>query len=236
MKDRNTQEVEEGTLNSAVQNILFKNTSFSDVELQGTDGERVPAHRTILAARSKVFETMLFGSFSEAVKPVVEVGYRGAALRSLIEYCYTDNVSLLDDDDTSESVEAVATILELACAADYFGFPKLCRRITKWVTCKMERNPALAWQVLASADCDTSIWCNATTVIGSHFTESILEPADMPFLHHSPVETILADNNILAEEVEMFRFLQSWMKQPRNHGSLMKDNGTCHPRKTRSAG
>jgi hypothetical protein len=75
----------------------LKNNSFSDDELQGTDVERIPTRRDLLAARSKVFETMLCGNFAEASKSVVPVGYDGPILRAIVEDCYTYHVTRLHD-------------------------------------------------------------------------------------------------------------------------------------------
>jgi hypothetical protein len=74
-----TAQEDEASLDCAIRNLL-SNKSFSDVNLQGTDGTPIPAHRAILAARSQVFERLLFDSFTEASNKEIRMGYDGRVL------------------------------------------------------------------------------------------------------------------------------------------------------------
>jgi hypothetical protein len=55
------------TLKRALE-ALYCDEELSDVKFEGTDGGIVPANSGILAARSPVFRSLLFGNFSEAKK------------------------------------------------------------------------------------------------------------------------------------------------------------------------
>ena len=76
---------------------LCNDESLCDVRLQGTDGVIVPANRGILGARSRVFHTLFFGNFAEAKgeEGVIKLGYDSKVLRSVLEYCATDQVDFL---------------------------------------------------------------------------------------------------------------------------------------------
>ena len=67
-----TAQEDEASLDCAIRNLL-SNASLVDVNLRGTDGVTIPAHRLILAARSQVFESLLFGNFAEASNSEVRV-------------------------------------------------------------------------------------------------------------------------------------------------------------------
>jgi len=97
----------------------------ADVHLESAvDGERVPAVRALLAARSAVMRKMLFGAFAEGQRRVVTVSeMQGATIKAVIEYCYTDQVEMLCQPPASAS--DAAALVALAVAADFFGLPAL---------------------------------------------------------------------------------------------------------------
>jgi len=124
------------------------NPDFSDVTLQGTDGEKIQAHRILLAARSTFFRNLLLGDFNEARVPVVRLDFEGSILRAIVEYCYVDRVSLCGETCEPDLVE---TIVKIAVAADYFE----CRcdtLVTKWACEKINTSPRLAWNFLMAAE------------------------------------------------------------------------------------
>ena len=68
------------TLQEAWRTVL-NDEALSDVTFEANDGVQVHANRGLLAARSKVFRSMLFGEFMEAKKgTVVRVGYDSRVL------------------------------------------------------------------------------------------------------------------------------------------------------------
>ena len=74
---------------SAALRTLFKDEELSDVKFEGTDGVQVFANRGILAARSPVFRSMLFGNFAEAkIDCVVKIGYNSRVMKSVVEFCW----------------------------------------------------------------------------------------------------------------------------------------------------
>jgi hypothetical protein len=104
--------VEEGggevTLTAVNGKLVLDSGEYSDVELVATDGERISAHRNIIAAHSKFFGTLLLGHFSESSSSTfLQIGYEGDILRStIVKYCYTtDKVSLVPE-EASENNES----------------------------------------------------------------------------------------------------------------------------------
>ena len=187
------------TLVFAIRNLFETDSSFCDVELIGTDSERVAAHRTILAARSKVFETLLYGQFSEASKPSVSLGYSGYVLRMIAEYCYTDHIKLLDGDC---STEKIALVCQLAAAADYFHLPHLCEKIAVWAKSKMDgAAPTIAWSFLIFGDKFKTHGklsdCTMSHIIAK-FAEATKDPSSVPFADLSPslLESIVTDERL----------------------------------------
>ena len=218
-------EKEEVTVSMALENLL-KDPSLSDVELVGTNGGSISAHKLILASRSEVFRTLFYGHFRESSSPSVNLGFQGTVLREIVQYCYTDTISLLlldddddddDDDDTSHRREISSSfavmILELLAAADYFGFPKLAERIFRWVIRSIHQNVEAAWQFLAFADLldggqSKNISRKSLMVIAKDFR--IFQGLPFSTISPSLLETILADEYIMSAEIEIFRFIQDW--------------------------
>jgi hypothetical protein len=209
-------EEDEVSLNRAIRNLL-SNSSFSDVNLQGTDGLTIPAHRAILAARSQVFEKLLFGSFTEASNKEIRMGFDGRVLQAIVEYCYTDEVALLGEQTEDPcSMEQIETITNLAAAADYFCFPKLHNAITDWVLLKIDKNRQLALGFLITANnsgATPNLLRAAMDTIQNDFDVCGLKDSKDFLGHLTPdlLEQIVSSEAILADEVELFSLVASWV-------------------------
>jgi len=76
---------------------LLRSGLFADVTFR-VDREDVPAHRSLLAARSDYFCALFSSSFADSTSPVVAVeGVGAAAFRTLLQFLYTNDMSLTDD-------------------------------------------------------------------------------------------------------------------------------------------
>mgnify|MGYP001385085922 CR=1 FL=1 len=74
-------------------------------------------HRLLLSASSDYFAAMFTGGMAEQNMDTVEIqGVDGAALRQLIDYCYTGKLEL--QEDTVENVTAAACLLQLPSEID----------------------------------------------------------------------------------------------------------------------
>ncbi|CAL5039866.1 unnamed protein product [Urochloa decumbens] len=89
-------------------------------------GEHVPAHRSLLAARSPVFMAELFGGMKEMVAaPCVEVKeMKVEVFRAMLHFVYTDTVPELD---RLKEDQATAMARRLVEAADRYGLKRLKR-------------------------------------------------------------------------------------------------------------
>jgi hypothetical protein len=212
-----TAQEDEDSLDCAIRHLL-SNESLADVNLQGTDGITLPAHRLILAARSQVFEKLLFGNFAEASNSLVRIGYDGRVLQAIVEYCYTDKVALLCGlPPQNLSFKQIEMITSLAAAADYFCFPKLCKKVTDFVLFRMDKKKQLALGFfIAANDGGTApkILRAAMDTMQNHFEDCQLKDSKDFLGHLSPVslEKIVSNEAILAaEEIDLFNLVASWV-------------------------
>ena len=67
---------------------------FCDVTLEGNDGVRVPANRSVLAARSPTFMALFFGQFSEAKQEVVRLDFPGEILNEVVKFIHLNNTDI----------------------------------------------------------------------------------------------------------------------------------------------
>eukprot|EP00756_Hemistasia_phaeocysticola_P021653 Hpha_TRINITY_DN15786_c2_g6::TRINITY_DN15786_c2_g6_i1::g.37420::m.37420 len=130
--------------NDPVRNALREaagSGDMADIVLEAEDGERCPAIKALLAIRSPVFRQMFAGNFADAAESSVRVPIRsGEVVRSLIEFCYTNETELLtweswktghalleeETDHLPACHVRLCALVALAVAGDLFGVPMLC--------------------------------------------------------------------------------------------------------------
>jgi len=158
-------------------NALLNNEDIADISLvpenSNDDVTSVPAIRAILAARSPVFRRMLYGEFRETQrqsnndegKIEVKLDYSGRVLQLLVEFCFTDKLASLDDNNGNSSgssgtddaangftLEEKARLLtNLSGAAHYLDVPKLENDIKVQLNAMMLEHPSVACAILDEA-------------------------------------------------------------------------------------
>lgn len=63
-------------------------SNYSDVTFV-VDGEKIPAHRNILAVRSTYFSAMLYGKFSESTQSKIKLSVPLEAFKDIFKYLYS---------------------------------------------------------------------------------------------------------------------------------------------------
>ena len=95
--------------------LLINNPKYSDIEILCEDGKKLYGCRAILAARSEVFNSLLYNGMKETYEKQISFpGTNSAGMEIVLEYTYTRSVekeSLTKDN-----------IIEAFYAADYFQF------------------------------------------------------------------------------------------------------------------
>ncbi len=128
---------------------IFGDEEVSDVRLQGSDGGTVVAVKAILASRSPMLRQKFFGenrSYFIPTKPgdkeiVTFKDWDCRILHLIVEYCYTDNCSVMKSQPTEDIARLMAL---LRVATKTFKLPGLLDKIRQWVWRMISRHPALA--------------------------------------------------------------------------------------------
>ncbi|KAG8087887.1 hypothetical protein GUJ93_ZPchr0010g10499 [Zizania palustris] len=98
--------------------------------LQGTDvsfvvgGEKFPAHRAVLAARSPVFLAQLLGNMSESTSRITLRDIEPATFRALLRFIYTDELAG-DHGVELEAGSPTDALTRLLVAADRYALDRL---------------------------------------------------------------------------------------------------------------
>lgn len=79
---------------SSLSNDLWKNKEFTDVVLD-VDGEKIPAHKLILATKSPYFRALLYGEMREASQEEVTLpNIPLTPFKRVLEYAYTGKLEI----------------------------------------------------------------------------------------------------------------------------------------------
>ncbi|CAB9529531.1 BACK [Seminavis robusta] len=202
----------------------LKDGTLHDVTLVGSDGVQVLTHRLLLVARSKVFKTMLMGSFSEVTSPTVNVDFPGAVVNAIVEYIYTSKVQLLTElnpdnvevsGDISEAgLEEFEMLISMTAAAAYYNLPYLCDSANNLMETYVKKFPSLSLAVLeACAQEYPAVSNNLLEMALSHIRQNKFERLNEGILCSlsSPVlSVILSDEKTEVGEYERFEMVQQW--------------------------
>jgi len=127
---------------------LFGDREVSDVVLKGSDGGTVCAVKAILASRSSMFRNKFFGKNKDnnltipgEMHVVVYKHWDCRVLHMVVEYCYTDNCSIMRIDPSEDVARLMA---QLRVASKAFKLPGLLDKIKQWGWRTINRHPALA--------------------------------------------------------------------------------------------
>lgn len=209
---------------------LLKDEELCDVRLQGLSGDgEVPAIKAILAYRSQVFRRMFFGEFSERSKAQVKLGYDLTTLRALVEFCFTNDITVLHK--LKKGVLARA-YLRLAAAAHYFDILDLEDKVCQNLWALMEKSPDVACVVLEETCIAETTSVNlsdyAIRIISSRPEKALLagEGKGVLSLGHKAIACALFDEKTKHTTSEMFKFrcLQLWSEVPSSIDASTQDS------------
>ncbi|KAI0784872.1 hypothetical protein C8Q75DRAFT_894291 [Abortiporus biennis] len=98
-----------------------KKEMLTDTVLESNDGQKFPAHKTLLAASTQYFEALFCGGYLETsqTKPV-DVDVSGDVLAHVLEYIYLGKIQDIDDQDD---------LLEMLEVSDLWALPDLFLRV-----------------------------------------------------------------------------------------------------------
>lgn len=98
---------------------LLSSKESADITLE-VDGQVFPAHRNILAARSPVFKSQLFGPMKENTAACIKIeGIEARVFKAFLHFVYNDSLPEIDESETMVMAQ------HLLVAADMYGMARL---------------------------------------------------------------------------------------------------------------
>eukprot|EP00581_Thalassiosira_minuscula_P007022 CAMPEP_0183709006 /NCGR_PEP_ID=MMETSP0737-20130205/5152_1 /TAXON_ID=385413 /ORGANISM="Thalassiosira miniscula, Strain CCMP1093" /LENGTH=372 /DNA_ID=CAMNT_0025936997 /DNA_START=57 /DNA_END=1172 /DNA_ORIENTATION=+ len=181
----------------------------TDLHLVGSDGSKIPAFRTILACQSSVLRKMLFGDFAESKSDIVKLGYCGDALRALVEFCITDDVALFDG---RVDENAARGIVQLMACAHFLNMELLQDKAQTLAYTILNEHKSMACIIYDEASIfgepTESVKKDALNIVRANAEETLLSTPRV--LRPEILSELIGDDNMMCEEITLFRALNEW--------------------------
>ena len=206
-----------GASNTLIQDLLeaLQDDEMADVCLVGKDGADVFANRFVLAARSKVLKSMLYGNFRESTMHRIPLDYDGVILEAIVEFCTRNEIPKFRLYIHRNSRSA-RRLVQLFKAADYLGLEKLAEVVAQMAHNLTSRYPPLACAVYDEADLHTTVAKDALLMIQCR--PYVTLPPDneteggIDCLCPTKLLSIYDDKSVKASEMFLFEMLQKWLE------------------------
>src|SRR3954452_7470247 len=113
--------------------LLINNPKYSDIEILCEDEKKLHGSRAILAARSEVFDRLLYNGMKETYEKQISFPkINSSGMEIILEYTYT---GLIKEESLTKD-----NVVEAFYAADYFQLPNVQDFIIKTVKNTLEKN------------------------------------------------------------------------------------------------
>ncbi|XP_050345031.1 BTB/POZ domain-containing protein 9 [Nymphalis io] len=179
---------------------LCLSSEYSDVTLI-VEGQRIPAHKVILAASSDYFRALLYGGMREANQAEVELQAPLLAFKALLRYVYSGHMglSLLRED----------TVLDMLGLAHQFNFQELEAAISDYL-----RQILALKNVCALLDAARLYGLDALMDYCYNFLDrnatEILQHDTFLQLSVEALQGLLERDSFFAPEVDIFKAVCNW--------------------------
>jgi hypothetical protein len=233
----------EVTRNEAIRQLLV-DEELSDLSLRSKiDGTVVLAHRAMLAVRSQVFRSMLYGKFAESSQSIIELPYPGDTIKALVDFVYNDNVLVAvktkfnKEDNSEESSKkdfhVAKTIVSTIEAAKYYDLPTFQKGCEAVAVRFMNEKPMICVHFILLCEGNASLRWSETDKYAEEqirlSPELLFENKKLaPSLSYKRIESFVHDRSIRATEYELFCLIQAWANESDN-GSLSDEDLKSDP-------
>ncbi|XP_015781242.1 BTB/POZ domain-containing protein 9-like [Tetranychus urticae] len=182
---------------------LYMNDEYSDIVLV-VAGEKIPAHKVILASRSDYFRAMLFGGMKESQEKVIELKSTSlTAFKHLLKYIYSGRMSLTYFREDG--------LLELLGLAHKYGFIQLQDSIAKFMEAVLNvKNACLFYE--ASVLYGLSSLAEVCSSFIDQHALTIIQNETFLTLTPTTVKAILSRDSFCADEIIIFKAVKSWFE------------------------
>ncbi|XP_044738078.1 BTB/POZ domain-containing protein 9 [Chrysoperla carnea] len=181
---------------------LCFNEEYSDVTFV-VEGQKLPAHKVVLAARSDYFRALLYGGMKESTQTEIELDAPLDAFKALLNYVYTGHMSV--------SGMKQDTVLDALGLAHAYNFVDLENAISFHL-----RHTLSLSNVCAILDAARLYRLNSLIRVCHRFMDrhavQILKMDSIYNLSQGALAELLARDSFCAPEVDIFHAVCNWIK------------------------
>ncbi|XP_050426645.1 BTB/POZ domain-containing protein 9-like [Adelges cooleyi] len=186
---------------------LYLSESISDVVLV-VDGERLPAHRMILASRSDFFRVSFYGNFKENNDLEVTISEAPVTLfKILLKYIYTGRINLSDLEGRE--------VFELLRISDFFVVSNLKLSLHEYLQRSINVRNVCSFFAIARHYPYKELEVKSLNFIGN-IALHVLRKKDFLSLSSNDLQEILNSDSFYANEFVIFRAVCRWIKKNEN--------------------
>lgn len=189
---------------------LYNDETTADVHFIFKTGERLPAHKYLLAAASDVFYAMFYGSIKE--KGNVKIDDASAVgFMEFLQFFYFNTIRL--------TIENISDVMNLGQKYNITECSNLCvrfliERLTSDNVCQIHSLAVLFERNDLKMECET--------FIKSH-TDEVLNSPSFLWSDRSVLNYILKSDELLCAETQVFRAAMSWVKSVSKQEEVTKE-------------
>jgi hypothetical protein len=181
-------------------NALREAEHLCDVVLE-VEGDRIPAHRVVLASLSAYFRAMFTGEMAESKKRVITInGVDAGSLRTLVEYAYTATIKI-----SEENVQAILP------AASVLQFEEVKRACSEFLRRQLDTGNCLGIKVFAEVHgCQDLL--SAATIYSSHYFTQVRGRDEYLKLSYDDIKCFLSNDQLnINYEFEVYEAAVLWL-------------------------
>lgn len=181
-------------------NALRESEQLCDVILE-VEGEKIPAHRVVLASLSSYFRAMFTGEMAESKKRVITInGVDVKSLRTLVEYAYTATIRI-----SEENVQAILP------ASSVLQFEEVKRACSEFLKRQLDTGNCLGIKVFAEVHGCPELQ-SAATIYSSHYFTQVCRKDEFMKLSFDDVKSFLNNEQLnVNSEFEVYEGAVAWL-------------------------
>ena len=167
------------------------------------DGEKIYAHRVVLSSLSPYFKAMFTGDMAESKQKEITLnGIDANTLASLINYAYTANINITEDN-----------VQLLLPAASILQFEEIRQVCSNFMQQRLTSDNCIGVRTFAEIHGCSRLESAASVFSQSHFTEVCQKDEFFQFTADQLKEMLAKDQLNTKSEFEVFQAAMSWIEQ-----------------------
>lgn len=187
---------------SAQMSQLCLNAEHADIEFI-VENTKLPAHKTILAARSSYFRALFYGGLAESTQSEIKLSVPLEAFKALLGFIYNGRISLANLKEEC--------LLDTLGLANQYGFESLELSISTYLTYNLSLENCCA--ILDAAGLYSLEWLRSVCMtFMDRNAESLLKHDTFKTLSQDSLCGLLERDSFFAPEVEIFNAVHDWCK------------------------